>query len=468
MRIPIRFQFMLPLLAVATASLLTVGLVYSRLATRQTTARIEKQLQGVVSVLADSSYPLTDAVLRQMGDLAQAEFVLTDGRGRRLASGCAVDCTGLAADALPAGTVGQVSLGPPIVLDSRQYLHSTVRIERRSNLYEPGVLHILFAQDTFDAAWRSAFLPPVIVGAVTIVALAVVIHLVAGRVSKVLFHLGQEVERLAEGDFSEVRQPYWNDETRDLASAVNHTARRLADYETKLRQTERMRTVAMLGAGLAHEMRNAATGCRLAVDLHAEACHGDATDESLDVARRQLITMENRLQQLLQLGHQPAAARKQAVDFAALVSDSIAMIKPAARHASVELSWYKPSPPVIVNADAELLGQAVMNLLINALHAAAKNQVAGNLAGSVNIQLFCAEGMSELVVADSGSGPAEPLAESVFEPFVTSKSEGVGLGLAVAKRVIESLDGQIDWQRETGLTKFRIRLPLAATGVRHG
>ncbi|MCG8450408.1 MAG: hypothetical protein MI725_12640, partial [Pirellulales bacterium] len=78
MRIPIRYQFMLPLLAVAIASLLAVGIIHSRLVTQQTKARIEKQLHGVISVLSERSYPLTSSVLRQMGGLANAEFILTD------------------------------------------------------------------------------------------------------------------------------------------------------------------------------------------------------------------------------------------------------------------------------------------------------------------------------------------------------------------------------------------------------
>ena len=467
MRIPIRYQFMLPLLAVAIVSLVAIGSINARWATQQTRSRIEQQLRGVVSVLTNSSYPLTDSVLDQMGGLAHAEFVLTDSSGKQLASSNLLRFSAPEPNEQTGRTAEDVSLGQLLVIDSKPYLHSSVWVERRTRITEPSVLHILFAQEEFDAAWRAAFFPPFLVGMGTLVAVAVVIHFVAGRVSGILARLGGEVQRLSQGDYSEIAQPAWNDETRDLAVSINHAAGQLAEYETELRRTERLQTVAMLGAGLAHEMRNAATGCRLALDLHAEGCREQQDDDSLEIARRQLVLMENRLQQLLQIGHPSVEVTDSSIDLSALVSESVNLIQPAARHAGIDLSWDAPQEDVTVQADAELLSQAIMNLLLNALDAVAKNQTRDEQAGLVQVEVNRLAGESELIVSDSGTGPANSAPNDVFEPFVTSKPEGVGLGLAVAKRVVESCGGKIDWSRVAGLTKFRIRLPLATVGVSH-
>ena len=335
MRIPIRYQFMLPLFVVAVASLSAVGVLNAHLATRQTKSRIEKQLRGVAAVLAESSYPLTDAVLRQMGELANAKFILTDSMGVQIASGTSESARGLVADELTARTVENLTLGTEMLLGSKPYFHSWVPVEHRPHVAASSVLHILFAQDDFDAAWRATFVPPVLVGLVTVVVVTLVTHVVAGRVSGVLTRLKGDVARLADGDFSDIWQPAWNDETRELAIAVNHAAKRLADFQTELQQAERARTIAMLGAGLAHEMRNAATGCRLAVDLHAEHCPGEIADDSLDVARRQLVLMENRLQQLLHLGRERPISNERPLDLSLLVSETVALIKPAAQHAGI-------------------------------------------------------------------------------------------------------------------------------------
>ncbi len=468
MRLPIRYQFMLPLLGVAVASLVAIGIIDARLATQQTRTRIEQQLRGVVTVLTESSYPLTSTVLKQMGGLASADFVLTDGRGNVLASSSSLDFHGRRPDELTGKNAEDVTLGPPIEVSSKSYLHSSIWVRGRTQPAEPSVLHILFSQDEFNAAWRAAFLPPFLVGMATIASVALVVHLVAGRVSRVLAELGNDVQRLSRGDYSQLEQPSWDDETRDLATSINHTASQLAEYETELRRNERLQTVAMLGAGLAHEMRNAATGCRLALDLHAEECQEPHEDDSLEVARRQLALMENRLQQLLHLGRKPNDQTESCFDLAALVSESVALIQPAARHAGIQLDWSPPERDVTVQADAELLSQAIMNLLINALDAAAKGRTQGDRDGVVQVEVNQLGERSELIVADSGDGMQKVSGSDVFEPFVTDKPEGVGLGLAVARRVVESCGGQIGWNRSDGLTKFRIRLPLATAGVHHG
>ncbi len=468
MRLPIRYQFMLPLLGVAIASLVAIGVIDARLATQQTRTRIEQQLRGVVTVLTESNYPLTSSVLKQMGGLADAEFVLTDAQGQVLASSGSLDFQGQQPDELTGKTAEDVALGPPIVLNSKSYLHSSIWVRGRTQPAEPSVLHILFSQDDFNAAWRAAFLPPFLVGMATIAAVALVVHLVAGRVSRVLAKLGTEVQRLSRGDYSQLEQPSWDDETRDLATSINQTASQLSEYETELRRTERLQTVAMLGAGLAHEMRNAVTGCRLALDLHAEEYAELQEDDSLEVARRQLALMENRLQQLLHLGRRSVGPTESHLDLAALVSESVALIQPAAQHAGIQLDWSAPERGVTVQADSELLSQAIMNLLLNALDAAAKGRTQGDRSGLVQVEVNSAGEESELIVADSGDGLERVRGSDVFEPFVTDKPEGVGLGLAVARRVVESCGGQIGWNRSDGLTKFRIRLPLATAGVHHG
>ena len=88
-----------------------------------------------------------------------------------LASGMPLGVDRLAVDPLVTSSVEQVALGAELVVESRPCFHSAVWIERRPNLPGRSVLHILFSREDYDAAWRAAFLPPVLVGGVTIVAL---------------------------------------------------------------------------------------------------------------------------------------------------------------------------------------------------------------------------------------------------------------------------------------------------------
>ena len=90
-----------------------------------------------------------------------------------------------------------------------------------------------------------------------------------------------------------------NDELRNLAESINRMAGQLANYERQVRRHERLKTLGQLGASMAHQLRNAATGGRMAIELHRRDCPRATSDNSLEVALRQLLLMESYLRQFL-------------------------------------------------------------------------------------------------------------------------------------------------------------------------
>jgi signal transduction histidine kinase len=460
---------MLPLLAVALASLAAAGAGGAWIAARSVRANVERQLRSVADVLAHSNFPLTNSVLRQMRKLCGAEFVLADDAGAVRASSLKLPEGQLPKDisAQPANDL--IDLSATLDFAGRSYFHSVVEVRRPSPDDRQGELHILFPRDEYLRAWRRALTPPLIVGVVSIAAAAAVARLVAGRISLATSSLGTEVERLARGDYAPIDLPRRDDELRDLVAAVNRTAAMLAEYERQIRTAERTRTAAILGAGLAHELRNSATGCRLALDLHAERFSGvDAVDgATLEVARRQLKLMETLLQRFLRVGQPNQQAPKNlsrapSADFSQLVSDLIPLVEPGARHSGVALRWTPASRPVTVRADPEELSHAVLNLLLNAIEAAQSGAASGATpAPEVQVALNSSEHTASLTVSDTGAGPAEDVRQSLFEPFVTTKPEGVGLGLAVVKQIAEQFGGAVSWDRRGTRTQFSLSLPLA-------
>lgn len=462
MRWPLRNQIMLPLLAVAVASLTAVGVINARLATRQTGERIEQQLKGVVGVLTRSSFPLTDAVLRQMRDLSRAEFVLADSTGRPVATSLRETPPPLPHKTTTAGST-ESSLRDALDVLGKSYFHSSTRLPARTGGEQARTLHILFPRDEYRRTWRQAFIPPLVIGVVTVGAVAAVAQLLAGRISQTMARLATEVLSLARGNFDAVELPSTDDEVRDLSVAVNQTAEMLAEYEQQVRRAEQLRTVALLGAGLAHELRNSATGCLMALDLHAESCRLDRQDESLAVAKRQLRLMENQLQRLLAIGKAPSNNLPREVDLTTLIEEVLPLVRPAAHHADVALEWLRPDAGVQVWADAEALGPMIVNLILNAIEAV--QQSPGEADRRVEVRLDSNATMARLTISDTGPGLQDAATESAFEPFVTTKPEGIGLGLAVARQVVEAHHGTIDWTRDATVTTFRIALPLSAKGL---
>src|SRR5205085_3088441 len=102
--------------------------------------------------------------------------------------------------------------------------------------------------------------------------------------------------------------------------------------------------------------------------------------------------------------------------------------------------------------DPAQLGHLLLNVLTNAVEAAGPG-------GRVEVRAGREDSRAFVEVFDSGPGPSPEVAAKLFEPFVTGKPEGVGLGLAVARRVARAHGGDITWERRGGRTGFRIELP---------
>jgi signal transduction histidine kinase len=369
-------------------------------------------------------------------------------------------------DALPDHSavtrIEDLTLGPTVSVSGRPYFHTVVEFPATLTARRGGVLHVLFPQDDYRRAWWQAFIPSFVVGAATLVMVAAVAHYLASRMGRSTAQLRDEVLRLARGDFRAMQMPSLNDEFRDLSLAVNRTAELLADYERQVRRSEQMRTLSLLGASVVHQVRNAATGCRMAIDLHRDACGAEDDGESLDVAHRQLRLMESQLQRFLRIGKEPCCTAKKELVLNEFVKSLLQLVQPAADHAGVRLDCQLPTTDLLLKADEAALEQALLNILLNAVEAAHENGIRSQRDRSVNIEVNATpEHDVEIRICDSGAGPVAAVAASLFEPFISDKPQGAGLGLAMAKDVIHSHGGSIKWKRVDEMTQFEISLPLA-------
>lgn len=228
---------------------------------------------------------------------------------------------------------------------------------------------------------------------------------------------------------------------------------------------------------LAHEIKNPLAAIRGAAQLIARKLpQGDKplarmiTDEVDRIAR-----LIDRMQQL---GSQAAEPGKPCNPHEAIRS-AVATVR-AAGLDGVELNEeFDPSlPPVLANRD--MLEQVLINLLSNARDAAARAQVAGGKTPQITIRTRYVSGLVfnatrfgrtvrlpiEICVSDNGAGVDPELQDRLFEPFVSSKPSGQGLGLALVRKLMRDMDGSISHEREgrTGLTHFRLHLPVATPG----
>src|SRR5262249_53886710 len=173
--------------------------------------------------------------------------------------------------------------------------------------------------------------------------------------------------------------PNPDDELRDLARSVNDMAAKLALYQDAVTRSERARLLGQVSGGLAHQLRNAVTGAKLAVQLHAQSCpSGDA--EALQVVERQLSRMAADLQRFFDLGR--TDARRSDCSLGELIGDAVALLRPQCRHAAIDLVWSAPERDVRITGDPSQLGHAILNIVSNAVDAVgAKGTVEIRLTG---------------------------------------------------------------------------------------
>lgn len=457
MRWPLRNQIMLPMVGVMLGSLVAVSVLNAFLSVRRTRLRIEQELDEVATTLANPNFPLSNGVLNKMRGLSGAEFAVIQ-RGGVVVASSSLDKSFSGLSETKSITYARQGFGDPVTLDGDSFFHRSVEIPPGSGTGQPTTLHILYPEASYRIAWRDAAYPPLIVGSVALLLVIGFAVAIASRVTRPLQQLEAQVGEIAEGDFQPMQVPPRDDEIADLSRSINQMAEMLAKYEADVRQNERLRTLGQLGAGIAHQIRNSATGCRMAVELHARQCD-EHHDESLDVAKRQLELMENYLRRFLRLGRNDEKPHIPTI-LGDVVHTAISLVHPTARHVGVQLEWTAPDHATLVLGDAETLEQMLVNLLVNAIEAASAD--ISNPSKRVRVTIRPSDERVVVDVCDTGKGPADDLQENLLEPFVTGKPDGVGLGLSVASEIAKAHRGDIRWERCEGETCFAVELPAFA------
>jgi signal transduction histidine kinase len=451
MRLSLRYRLLLPLTLLLAGDAAATAWAAAATA-RAVDRRLAGQLWAIARTLTEprSGFRLTRAVLEQMKGLSGAEFLLVRADGSRETT--LPETTDPPAD-VPAAAPDrdEPALGPPVVIASAEYRFL------RLDLHPPhrdagGSIYIFYPESLRATAVRDATRPLLVLGGIGgLVAVGLAV-LIGSRLVRRIRGLEQRTRLIAAGDFRPVPLTNPDDELTDLVRSVNDMARRLAEYQETLQRDERLRVLGQFSGGLAHQMRNAAAGAKLAVELFL--VENASTDpEPLRVALRQLARIEAALRQFLDLGKPPVAARKPC-DLRALVGQAVSLLRPQCQHAGTELMWEPPTEPLVIDGDADQFGHLFTNLIGNAVEAAGPG-------GSVTVRLAATRGGVSLEVSDTGPGPPPEIAAKLFDPFVTGKTEGIGLGLAVAKQAADAHGGRIGWDRRDGRTVFRVELPAA-------
>jgi signal transduction histidine kinase len=455
----LRSRLVLPLLLASIVAATLVAAGSYALAARTASQQLEQRFAAIERSLQRSRFPLSRNVLLSLSELTSAQWITLDAGGQITDS--TLELPGLRPSdiaqrlvALPVGSESGSAVPTQLRLGERVY-----QARRFRRLPAAGIgtavqdVVVLFDDTQWRGARLQAAAAPLLTGLSTIVLLSSITLLLTGRLIRRLTRLQREVDAIASGDFTGDLQLGPDDEIGRLGKAVQSMAVQLRQMWQALGQQHGQRLLHQIAGGLAHNLRNSLTGARMAVELHARRCHpAEPGDDGLTVAIDQLEQTEDYIRRLL-LVSSGKQEQDRPAELAQCFRDIRDSLSNTARHRSVTLLWNIEEQAGSRNvADGPTLTAAVTNLIWNAIQAGDR----------VTVDVKLLEPSSEITidVTDNGAGPPEEIAETLFDPFVTSKPEGLGLGLPVVKRSAEALRGTVQWQRQQNQTIFSLRIPV--------
>jgi PAS domain S-box-containing protein len=254
--------------------------------------------------------------------------------------------------------------------------------------------------------------------------------------------------------------PLWKDGA--VAGALvflrDLTERRRA--HERMAQSDKLRAVGELAAGVAHNLNNALTVIQGRAQLLQRRAADEATSKSLEVIVNAVADGSQTLRRILDFARRDQAKEFALVDLAELISTSVEIAKPkwnrksATDSGSIEVRVENRGPVYVLGEKAELR-EVVLNLLFNAVDAMPEG---GEIETGTRAELDSAC----FWVADTGGGMSPETVARIFEPFYTTKGErGTGLGLSASHGIITRHQGRIMVVSEPGLgTRFEVRLPI--------
>ncbi|WP_231603283.1 sensor histidine kinase [Neorhodopirellula pilleata] len=424
----LRFRLLAPMVTAALFSAVLVAVASYWLGDRWADEELQKRFAGIEQSLSTSTFPLNPTVFELLADLTQTQLIGLDASGRVTHSTIEPDGS---------------------KRDAYRIFRFPIRngSQRQDRVTE---VEVLFDNRQIDASRRRAAILPMVTGLSTILALSSISLILTSRIAGRVGRLQQRVQRVAGGDFESTVSDQVDDEIGRLGGAVDAMASQLSQLWKRVNRQQSEKLLHQIAGGMAHQLRNSLTGARMAVELHAQQCDV-RDDETIAVAIHQIEASEDYVRRLLLV-----ASGRQDEDRPTKVrlcfDDARGSLTPTARHLRVNIRWTIDDQ--IDNEqvqDGPTWMAAANNLIHNAMQAGDEIHVSLTKLSDHRIRL---------TVSDNGPGIDHRVAEELFEPFVTSKPEGMGLGLSVVRRAAERLGGEVRWRRESNRTIFELEAKL--------
>ena len=259
---------------------------------------------------------------------------------------------------------------------------------------------------------------------------------------------------LASGNLDERVVVDTGDELGQLGSAFNNMADKLVELQEDVRKKERQAMFGRIAVGLVHDLshpiQNIGNSCKLIVKMFDDLEYRENFKRTVE---RELAQVKRVLDDLRNVAR-PIPLERFPLDVNKAIAELAESMQPGAESSGLTLETELVFGPLYIEGDLFALNRVYRNLITNAFQATPPH-------GHVVIRTMRQHDKAIIEITDSGSGIAPERIETIFDDFVTTKRRGLGLGLAISKKVVEQLSGTIAVSSEVGMgSTFTLRFPL--------
>ena len=279
--------------------------------------------------------------------------------------------------------------------------------------------------------------------------------------TKPIHNVVNAARSVAAGDLTPELTTDRKDEIGELTKTFNYMVQKLREeraLEEKLREAEHLSGIAQLGKSIAHEIRNPLNFISLSID-HLKTKYIPDQGENKEKFESLITSIKHEIQRLNKLVGdfldygKSLQVTLQDVDIEGLINEVISLVSAKAEKDGIKISFQNGGLPKL-SADPELIRTCIFNIIINAFQAMPDN-------GTLTVTTKVSNGKAYIIIEDTGIGVSKENLPKLFDPFFSTKSTGLGLGLAMTKRFIEEHGGTADFQSTEGKgSTMTISLPL--------
>lgn len=279
----------------------------------------------------------------------------------------------------------------------------------------------------------------------------------------VMAELQSQIVQVGEGDLdATVGFGNRNCEIGNLGRKFNHMVQELRARRegverlhcAQMSRAERLATVGELATGRAHEIRNLLAGIAGVIEIvGSDLSVNSSSRAALKELDSEIVQITRILTDLLQAAR-PHPPEIRSSDLNTTVEHAVALVRQHVPSISIRIELQKHLTLPRVEHDCGQIHQLVLNLVLNAVQAIDRE-------GTIRVEISLFHGDAAITVLDTGSGIAPEHLANIFRPFYTTKGNGTGLGLSMARRTVEDHHGRMEVTSEVGKgTKFLVVLPL--------